>query len=177
VRPSIVNQITALRASLAVALMSGLVVAGGCSSSPNCPPGAPCPETMPRVTFTPTVNGQPAVRPRTGGPHRYHVRPGERLVVKVAVTVPRHLTVTALWFGISTGILGGGPNGTGSMHPILAHYRQPLLTVVRGHQGARPSYRIEQITSIPVVVVPAVTWTACSARHCISASSLRTSGL
>ena len=42
------------------------------------------------------------------------------------MTVPRHLTVTALWFGISTGVLGGGPNGTGSMHPILAHCRGPL---------------------------------------------------
>lgn len=81
---------------------------------------------MPRVIFTPTVNGQSAVLPGNGSPPRYHVRPGERLVVKVVVTVPRHLTVTALWFGISTGILGGGPNGTGSMHPVLAHYRQPL---------------------------------------------------
>jgi hypothetical protein len=120
-----VSQITALRASLAAALMSGLLAAGGCSPSPRCPPGAPCPMVMPRVTFTPTVNGQPVFR-RSGSPPRYHVRPGERLVLKVAVTVPRHFTVTALWFGISTGILGGGPNGTGSMHPILAHYRQPL---------------------------------------------------
>lgn len=76
--------------------------------------------------FTPTFNGQPAVLPANGSPPRHHVRPGERLVVKVAVTVPQHFTVTALWFGISTGMLGGGPNGTGSMHPILAHYRQPL---------------------------------------------------
>jgi hypothetical protein len=125
-RPSTVSQIRALRVSVAAALMSGLVVAGGCSSSPNCPPGAPCPETMPRVTFIPTVNGQSAVLPGNGSLPRYHVRPRERLVVKVAVTVPRHLTVTALWFGISTGILGGGPDGTGSMHPILAHYRHPL---------------------------------------------------
>jgi hypothetical protein len=124
-RPSIVIQITTLRASLAAALMSGLVLAGGCSSSPRCPSGASCPMVMPRVTFTPTVNGQPAVL-KNGRPPRYHVRLGERLVVRVAVTVPRHLTVTALWFGISTGTLGGGPNGTGSMHPILAHYRQLL---------------------------------------------------
>jgi hypothetical protein len=81
---------------------------------------------MPRVTFVPTVNGRLAVLPKDGSSPSYHVRPGEHLVMSVAVTVPRHLTVTALWFDISTGTLGGGPNGTGSMHPILAHYRQPL---------------------------------------------------
>jgi hypothetical protein len=99
---------------------------------------------MPRVTFTPTVNGQPAVLPKNGSPARYHVRPGERLVVKVAVTVPRHFTVTALWFGISTEILGGGPDGTNSMHPLLAHYRQPLSAgshtfVLRWHVPKRRS--------------------------------------
>ena len=46
--------------------------------------------------------------------------------MRVTVIVPRRLTVTALWFGISTGTLGGGPDGTGSMHPVLAHYPQYL---------------------------------------------------
>jgi hypothetical protein len=82
--------------------------------------------TMPRVTFTPAINGHLAVLPKDGSPARYHIHPGEHLAMKVTVTVPRHLAITALWFGISTGILGGGPNGTGSMHPILAHYHQPL---------------------------------------------------
>jgi hypothetical protein len=115
-----------LRIGLVVVLAAGVFAAVGCSSPSGCPPGAPCPAAMPRVTFAPTVNGQLAVLPKDGSPPSYHVRPGEHLMMKVAVTVPRHLTVTALWFGISTGIVGGGPNGTGSMHPILAHYRQPL---------------------------------------------------
>jgi hypothetical protein len=115
-----------LRIGPVAALLAGVVAAAGCSSPSGCPPGAPCPMAMPRVTFTPTINGQLAVLPKDGSPPRYHVRPGEHLVMKVAVTVPGHLTVTALWFGISTGILGGGPDGTGSMHPILASYRQPL---------------------------------------------------
>jgi hypothetical protein len=124
-RPSTVSQITAVRASLAAALVSGLVVAGGCSSSPRCPPGASCPMVIPRVMFTPTVNGQPAVLPKNGSPPRYHVRPGERLVVKVVVTVPRHFTITALWFGISTGVLGGGRTA------LAACTRSWLTTAIR----------------------------------------------
>jgi len=78
------------------------------------------------VTFIPTIDGKSAVLRKYGHVPSYRVRPGEYLVVRVAVTVPKHVRVTALWFGISTGILGGGPNDTGRMHPILAHYRQPL---------------------------------------------------
>jgi hypothetical protein len=116
----------ALRIGLVAALVTGVFAADGCSSPSHCPPGALCPAVMPRVTFAPTINGKFAA-PRTDG-HvpSYRVRPGEYLVMRVTMTVPSHLRVTALWFGISTGILGGGPNGTGSMRPILAHYRQPL---------------------------------------------------
>jgi hypothetical protein len=115
-----------LRITLVAAFLAGVFAAVGCSSSSGCPPGAPCVPVMPRVTFAPTINGQVAALSKYEGPPKYHLRPGEHLVMSVAVTVPRHLTVTGLWFGISTGILGEGQNGTGSMHPILAHYRQPL---------------------------------------------------
>jgi hypothetical protein len=115
-----------LRIGPIIALLAGVVAAAGCASSSGCPPGAPCPMVMPRVTFAPIINGESASLSKHGSLPRYHVRPGEHLVMTVAVTVPRHLTVTALWFGICTGILGGGANGTGSMHPILAYYRQPL---------------------------------------------------
>jgi hypothetical protein len=64
----------------------------------------------------------------------YRVRPGEHLAITVAVTVPRQLTVTELWFGISTGVVGGGSNGTGSMHPILARYRQTLPAGAHMHR-------------------------------------------
>jgi hypothetical protein len=76
--------------------------------------------------FTPVISGKLAASRKVGHVPSYRVRPGEHLAMTVAVTVPRHLTITELWFGISTGIVGGGPNGTGSMHPILAHYRKRL---------------------------------------------------
>jgi hypothetical protein len=116
-----------LRIGPIAALLAGVFAAAGCSSSLRCPSGASCPPPpLPRVTFIPTVNGKSAAPREDGHVPSYRVRPGEHLAMTVAVTVPRHLTITELWFGISTGILGGGPDGTGSMHPILAHYRQQL---------------------------------------------------
>ena len=112
--------------ALVAVLVAGGFAAGGCAPPPRCPPGASCPSAGPRVKFTATVNGQPDSPAANGSPAGFRVRPGERMLIRVTVTVPRRLTVTALWFGISTGALGGGPNGTGSMHPVLAHYRQQL---------------------------------------------------
>ncbi len=45
----------------------------------------------------------------------------------VAVTVPGHVRIAALWLGISTGTWGSGPGGrpTG-IEPVLAYSRQPL---------------------------------------------------
>ncbi len=86
------------------------------------------PPPLPRLTYVMTINGQPISFPENGTVPSYHVRPGEHLVMTVAVTVPRHLRITALWLGISTGTWGSGPNGRpiGGMHPILAHTRHPL---------------------------------------------------
>jgi|HubBroStandDraft_3_1064219.scaffolds.fasta_scaffold161593_2 hypothetical protein len=116
-----------LRTGLAVALVVGVFAVGGCSSSPRCPGGASCPATAPRVVFTPTINGKSAPHRKDGHVPSYRVRPGEYLVMRVAVTVPKHVKITALWFGISTGTWGSGPedNPVG-MNPILAHYRQVL---------------------------------------------------
>jgi hypothetical protein len=118
--------IPALRTSLAAAVAAGVLAAGSCSSSAGCPPGAPCPASAPRVIFGAAINGKSTAPPKAGTLPSYRVRPGEYLVVRVAVTVPRHVRVTDLSFGISKGTWGGGPNGTGGMNPILAHYRQPL---------------------------------------------------
>jgi hypothetical protein len=46
--------------------------------------------------------------------------------MRVAVIVPKHITITALWLGISHGTWGSGPKGPIGMNPILTHYRQPL---------------------------------------------------
>ena len=92
----------------------------------RCPPNALCAPIAPRVAFIPAINGV-SYPPRTDG-HvpRFPVRPGEHLVIRVAVTVPKHLTITALWFGISTGTWGKGPHGPTGMNPVLAHYTVPL---------------------------------------------------
>src|SRR5258708_5643001 len=73
-----------------------------------------------------TINGQSASLLIYGHVPSYHVRAGERLVMRVAVIVPTHVTVTALWLGIFKGCFGGGINGTGCMEPILTHSQQPL---------------------------------------------------
>ena len=71
-----------------------------------------------------TIKGRSASYAMRGSQPSFRVRPGEKVQMTVAVTAPRHIRLTALWFGISTGIWGTGPTG---MHPILAHYRQQVL--------------------------------------------------
>lgn len=124
-----------MRLSIVSRIWRGVVCAGfatitavaGCSSSPRCPPGALCPAIVPRVTFTPTINGQTAVPRKDGHVPRYRVRSGESLTMRVTVTVPRRVEVTALWFGISTGTWGSGAKGHPvGMKPILARFHQPL---------------------------------------------------
>jgi len=125
VRPS---SVTVLRAGLAAALAMGVCAVGGCSSPLRCPPGASCPAIAPRVVFTPTINGVSFPPRKDGHVPRIRVHPGEHLVIHVTMTVPRHVTITALWFGISADGWGDGPNGPTGMNPVLAHYTQPLST-------------------------------------------------
>lgn len=98
------------------------------SAKTNCPPRAICPSPLPpKVTFLPTINGKTGVLRKDGHVPSYRIRPGEHLTVSVVVTVPKHLTLAALWLGISAGTWGNGPHGrpTG-MNPILVHRSQPL---------------------------------------------------
>lgn len=116
-----------LRASLVAVTLAGVLAAGGCSLPQRCPPGASCPPPpLPRVTFVPTINGQTAVLRKDGHVTSYRVRSGEYLVMRVAVTVPRHITVTALSLGISTDTYGGSPQHPIGVHPILVQSRLPL---------------------------------------------------
>jgi hypothetical protein len=143
----------ARRISLVAVLAAGVLAAVGCSSPPRCPPGASCPAVAPGVIFTPTINGKTAVPRKDGHVPGYRVRPDEHLVMRIAVTVPRHVRVTALWFGVSNGTVLGGQNGTAGMNPILAHYRQPLLAgshtfVLRWRIPAhRPGSRLYLVTA------------------------------
>jgi hypothetical protein len=90
-------------------------------------PGAKHPMIAPEVAFIPTINGKTAVPRRDGNVPSYRVRSGESLMMRVTMIVPEHVTVTALWFGISTGTWSCGPRGRPvGMDPILAHYQQPL---------------------------------------------------
>ena len=94
----------------------------------RCPPGASCPAPLPsRVIFTTTINGHTGARPLTGPVPSFQVRPAEHLVIRVALKVPRHVQVTALWLGICHDAWGWGqgdrPTG---MNPILTYSRQPM---------------------------------------------------
>jgi hypothetical protein len=115
-----------LRAGLVVALAAGVLAAAGCAAPPRCPPGASCPAIVPRVAFLPAVNGVTFAPREDGHVPRFLVRPGGHLAIRVVVTVPRHVTLTALWFGISTGTFGGAPDGPTGMNLVLAHYTVPL---------------------------------------------------
>lgn len=85
----------------------------------------------PRLTYALIINGQPVSFPENGTTPSCHVRPGEHLLMTVAVTVPRHLSITRLWLGISTGIWGYEPEGRPvGMDPVLAHTREPLSSGV-----------------------------------------------
>jgi hypothetical protein len=113
-------------AALAVAVPVALSSAG----SPGMAPGQPAKIPFrPSVTVTVTdVSRHHTVRPAAHITQPlFAVSPGERLVIHVDVTVPRHATVTALWLGITGNLWGSGPGGrpTG-MHPVLAHTLQPL---------------------------------------------------
>ena len=111
-----------------VAVVFAAVMVVGCASSPRCPPGASCPPPAPPgVTFAPTINGHTV--PARTGTHvpTYRIRSGESLAMRVRVTVPRHVQVTALWFGVSTGTWGNAPKGRPiGMKPILGHFHHLL---------------------------------------------------
>lgn len=113
-------------AAVSVAAVASAVaiplIRGGASQPVMSTPGPP----PPGLSYTVTANGQTrAVATGTALP-LFTITPGENLRIKVGVTVPAHVRVTALWLGISKGSWGIGPNGPTGINPILAHIRKSL---------------------------------------------------
>jgi hypothetical protein len=89
--------------------------------------GAP-PPPPPGLSYTVTANGQTRTVPATGAaPPLFTITPGERLTMTVEVTVPGPQAMTALWLGITNGVLAPRGGGPADMSPILAaSTRAPL---------------------------------------------------
>jgi hypothetical protein len=113
---------------LAAAALLSLFAAEGCSSPSRCPPGASCPSPpLPRLTYALTINGRPVPVARSGVAPRVHVQPGQHVLIKVAVTLPRNIKITALWLGISAGPFGfSQEHRPANLNPILARAHEPL---------------------------------------------------
>jgi len=99
-------------------------------------PAGPSPSARPAsvplgLSFTVAVNGQSRVFPGKGPQPRFTVTRSERLRIRIGVAVRAHTTVTALWLGVTTGVLGSpgreGQRPTG-MRPVLAHTGQRLTS-------------------------------------------------
>jgi hypothetical protein len=75
----------------------------------------------PPPLFVVTVNGR--ARASAAG---FVVSPGERLTIILDVTVPARQSLSALWVGITNGMLAPRPDGPADMSPILAADRSPL---------------------------------------------------
>jgi hypothetical protein len=72
-------------------------------------------------TFQPVGHWQLVAYPDGTAPS-YPVHSGERLLMTVAVTVPRHVRLTKLWLGISRYNWSNGPDARPvGVHPILVH--------------------------------------------------------
>jgi hypothetical protein len=106
-----------LLAVAAIAVTVPIALSGTSTPSQMGPPKIPF-----RLSFTVAVNGQSQVFPKNGPPPSFTVTPGEDLRINVDVTVPERHKVTALWLGISVGVVGT----PSELHPILAHTRKPL---------------------------------------------------
>jgi hypothetical protein len=72
--------------------------------------------TPPGLSYTVTADGQTRSVPATGGPGLFTSKPGQRLTLTVVVRVPGPEPMTALWLGITNGVLSGHAN----MEPVLA---------------------------------------------------------
>jgi hypothetical protein len=110
--------------------VAAIAVAVPISLSGQSTPPIARPAVVPfSLSFTVRVNGQSAMHPQGGRIPRFAVTPGEQLRISIGVTVPAHArvttltpTVTAVWLGVSRGVIGT----PGDMHPILARTRKPL---------------------------------------------------
>jgi hypothetical protein len=77
----------------------------------SAPAGPP-----PGLSYTVTANGQTRADSATTPVPLFTITPGERLTMTVEVTVPGTQAVTALWLGITNGVL----SSHAAMEPILA---------------------------------------------------------
>src|SRR5215470_129295 len=109
-------------ASVASAVAIPLVLRGPSQPVISWPGPSP-----PGLSYMVTVHGQTRAVPATGRAQLFTVTPGERLTMTVEVTVPEPRAMTALWLGITNGMLSPRPGGPADMRPILAaSTRMPL---------------------------------------------------
>jgi hypothetical protein len=104
-------------AAVAVAVVASAVAIpltrGGTRQPLMSEPSPPAPG----LSYTVTANGQTRPVSATGGNQPlFTITPGERLTVTVEVRVPGPEPMTALWLGITNGLLSGHAN----MEPVLA---------------------------------------------------------
>jgi len=114
---------TGIIAAAAVAVVASAVAIpltrGGTGQPVMSEPAPPAPG----LSYTVTANGQTRSVAATGGPGLFTIKPGQRLAVTVVVRVPGPEPMTALWLGITDGVLSGHAN----MAPVLAaSTRAPL---------------------------------------------------
>lgn len=116
-RTRVITAVTGAVITAAAIAVTIPVALSGTSQQATSHPAPPPPE----LSYTVTLNGQTQAFPANGltVPH-YVITPGENLTIIVNVTVPEHVTVTALWLGITNGILSPRPGGPTNMSPILA---------------------------------------------------------
>jgi hypothetical protein len=117
-RAGIVAAVSVAAVASAVAIP---LTRGGTSQAVISEPAPP----PPGLSYTVTANGQTRPVSATGVAFLFTITPGARLTVTVEVTVPGPQAITALWLGITDGVLSGHAN----MKPILAaSTRVPLRT-------------------------------------------------
>jgi hypothetical protein len=144
---------------------------GGIKSGPESVP----PPRLRLMQFAVTVNGQrPSIDfagqtkapygcgktpadacPASLGPG-FTVTPGERLSIRVLVTIPRRARVTDLWLGISRGSFGSNRTGPIGQQPILAHIRNGLEP---GRRTFRIDWTVPDETKTGTVLWLAASWT------------------
>jgi hypothetical protein len=137
------------------------------------PQSRPAPPLRP-LLFAVTVNGRRPIRPIVAqappkgcgrspadpcpaslGPG-FFVTPGERLSLRVVVTVPARARISGLWLGISSGTFGFSDAGPVGLAPILAHLRADLAP---GQHAVELAWTVPAGTARGTVIWLAASWT------------------
>jgi hypothetical protein len=88
---------------------------------------------------------------KNGEAPRIQVRPGQHVLIKVVVTLPRNIKVTALWLGISSGPYGfSQKHRPANLDPILARSRK---TLTGGSHTFRLQWRIPEHRRGPLLLM------------------------